>query len=43
MLLHPPDPHALRQIILSRYDIAMVAEQYRRVLLGLQRPGKQNA
>jgi glycosyltransferase involved in cell wall biosynthesis len=43
MLRRPPDPRALRQAVLSRYDIARVAEQYRRVLLGLQGTGIQNA
>jgi glycosyltransferase involved in cell wall biosynthesis len=43
MLHHPPDPHVLRQTVLSRYDIALVAEQYRRVLMGLPGPGKCHA
>jgi len=40
MLHHPPDPQALRQTILSRYDIAMVAEQYRAGAVGPPGAGK---
>ena len=34
MLLHPPDARRLREAALARYDIAIVAEKYRRVLMG---------
>jgi len=36
MLERPPDPQKLRETVLSRYDIGIVAENYRRVLLGLK-------
>jgi glycosyltransferase involved in cell wall biosynthesis len=36
MLESPPDPQKLRETVLSRYDIGIVAENYRRVLLDLK-------
>jgi glycosyltransferase involved in cell wall biosynthesis len=34
MLDSPPDPERVRQAILSRFGIEVIAEQYRKVLLG---------
>ncbi len=34
MLEHPPDPDQVRQAILARFGIEVIAEQYRKVLLG---------
>lgn len=36
MLDSPPDPERVRQAILSRFSIEVIAEQYRKVLLGTE-------
>lgn len=36
MLNHPPEQKRIRELVLSKCDIRIVAEKYRRVLLGVQ-------